>query len=787
MSVLEGLHVVEVSANGAAAMAAKHFADWGARVTILEPPGGTPLREAPPCYDIDGQRRSATWAWLSRGKTATALSAADASALCESAEVVLAESELTEPVLGLAPTDARARFEGKATFVLVSPFATDGPYASYAASDLGLNALGGWMSLLGDPDREPLRPAGGSGGLIPRLTGLYALVAALIGLRHVRRGGEPQFVDLSAQAVAASMLVAPWMVKSMVSFQHQRRGNTWPMGVMECADGYIGCPPLTNTHWELLCQMMGIEDVLEHPQGRDIGWRMQHGAELHDRVRPWLEARTRDEVVELAQAFRLPAAPVQTIADRLDCPQLEARGFWKTVEIDGRDVRVPRVTYSLESLEPVERGPLREAASVDVPATRAAGGSGTTKLPFEGLRILDLTILWSGPYAMMLLGALGADVIKLESVQRPDPYRYTWAPFYRDRWYEWAPLWNDVNCDKRDVTLDLTSDAGREVFERLAREADVVISNYSNRVMPNLGLTPERLHEINPNLIVVNMPGYGTGGPWQDYVGYAVAFEQLVCGEMTGYPDGEPSYCGGFCDPMVGLHAITAIELALLQRERTGRGTTIEVPQCETLDSLFAPEQVAVQMGAPSPSRRGNKHDWMAPHDAYRVAGNDQWITIAVATDAQFQALADTLRRPELASDERFATVDARKANEGALDAAVSEAVADRDPVELERDLQSAGVMACRVAVAHALDEDEGLRHFGFFQELDRDPIGAHAFKTWPFRFSGIDAAHKRRPPTLGEHNAEVLAGLARLSGQELARLREANVIGEEPAGLAQG
>jgi crotonobetainyl-CoA:carnitine CoA-transferase CaiB-like acyl-CoA transferase len=786
VSILEGLHVVEISASGAAAMAAKHLADWGARVTILEPAGGTPLRDAPPYYEIDGARRSATWAWLSRGKTAASLSAADACALCESADVVLAESELTEAVLGLAPGGVRAGFEGRTTFVLVSPFATDGPYASYAASDLGLNALGGWMALLGDADREPLRPAAGSGDLTPRLTGLYGLVAALIGLRHVRNGGEPQFVDLSAQAVAASMLVAPWLVKSLVSFQHQRRGNTWPMGVMECADGYIGCPPLTNAHWELLCQMMGIEDVLENPHGRDIGWRMQHGAELHERVRPWLEARTRSEVVELAQAFRLPAAPVQTIADRLACPQLEARGFWRTAEIAGGEVRVPRVAYSIGGVEPVERGPLREAEAIEVPARRAAGGSGASKLPFEGLRVLDLTILWSGPYAMMMLGALGADVIKVESVQRPDPYRYTWAPFYRDRWFEWAPLWNDSNCDKRDVTLDLTSEAGRGLFERLVRESDIVISNYSNRVMPNLGLTLERLHELNPNLIVVNMPGYGAGGPWQDYVGYAIAFEQLVCGQMTGYADGEPSYCGGFCDPMVGLHVVTAIELALLQRERTGRGTAVEVPQCETLDSLFAPEQIAVQLGAPSPSRRGNKHDWMAPHDAYRVAGNDQWITIAVATDEQFAALANAIGRPDLATDERFGGVAARKANEAALDAAIAEAVAGRDLIELERELQAAGVMACRVAVAHALDEDEGLRHIGFFQELEREPIGVHAFKTWPFRFSGIDASHKRRPPTLGEHNAEVLGGVLGLPEEELARLRGANVIGEEPIGLAQ-
>lgn len=788
VTILAGLHVVEISGNGAAAMAAKHFADWGASVTILEPNGGTPLREEPPFYEKDGDRRSATWAWLSRGKTTvrvgpgTKLTIEAAGQLCESADVVFVESEMALPVLGLTPAQVRPRFEGKTTCVLISPFAPDGPYAHYAATDLGINALGGWMDLLGDPDREPLRPGG---GITPRLSGLFALVAALIGLRHVRQGGAHQFVDLSAQAAAASMIVAPWLVKSMIGYQHKRRGNAWPMGVMECADGFIGIPPLTGTHWELLCQLMEIGDVLEHPQGRDIIYRTQHEDELHERVKPWLRERTRDEIIEQAQSWHLPGAPVQTIAERLDCPQLAARKFWNTAEIDGRPVKVPRVTYSVEGLAPVERSPLREAEKVEIASSSSAAPSDASRsLPFEGLRVLDLSMLWSGPYAMMLLGALGADVLKVESIQRPDPYRYTWAPIGQDHWFERAPLWNDTNCNKRNITLDLTSEAGKELFERLVGEADIVISNFANRVMPNLGLTNERLLSINPRLIAVSMPGYGVGGPWESYVGYAIAFEQLVCGSMTGYADGVPSYCGGFCDPLVGLHVVTSIELALRQREETGKGVEVEVPQCETLDSLFAPEQIAVQHGAPVPSRRGNKHEWMAPHDAYRVAGTDQWITIAVASDDEFAALSTALGRAELESDQRFATIAARKDNEAALDEVITAAVKDEDANALERKLQAVGVMACRVVEPYLLPEDEGLQHIGFFQSLTRELTGTHMFKTWPFRFSSIDASHKRQPPLLGEHTHEILSSQLGLSAEELARLERERVIGTEPLGL---
>ncbi len=786
MSILRGLNVIEVSGQGSAAMAAKHMADWGASVTTLEPPEGSPLRNAPPYYETDGKRRSATWEWLSRGKTAVRSTPEAAREACARADVVFVESEMAPAVLRLKPAELRGNFEGGTTCVLITPFATDGPYADYAASDLGITALGGWMSVLGEPSREPLRPGG---EMIPRISGLFALVAALTGLRHIRQGGAPQYIEVSQQAVAASMLIAPWLVKSMLGFPYERRGNPWPMGPMECADGYVGIPPLTPTHWEMMCQLMGIGEIFEDPQAHDYGWRTAHAEELKARVQPWLSERTRREVFEEAQAFRLPAAPFQTAADRVQCPQLEARGFWKEAEIDGRTVKVPRVSYSIQGSEPIERERLREGGSMEeaVRATAgspyrngARGGDGArpSSKPFEGIRVLDMTWFWSGPYATVMLAALGADVTKIESAQRPDPYRYIWALTARESWWEWSPLWVDTNCGKRSMALDLSSPEGKEIFERMVAGADVVISNYANRVMPNLGLTREHLLSINPNLIAVTMPGYGPGGPWEEYVGYGVAFEQLVCASMTGYEGEAPQMMGGFCDPIVSLHTMTAISLALQQREATGRGMAVEVPQCETLDSIFAPEHIAVQHGAPVPTRHGNKHPWMAPHNAYQTAGNDQWITIAVASDEEFSALANGLGRPELTSDDRFAGSEARKRNEAALDAAIAEVVKERDGPELERELQARGVKACRVVKAYLLPEDEGLQHMGFFKEMTRPITGTHWQKQWPFRFSGIDASHRRPAPIMGEHTHEVIQELLGLSDEELERLEASGVIG---------
>jgi crotonobetainyl-CoA:carnitine CoA-transferase CaiB-like acyl-CoA transferase len=783
MTLLADIRVVEISGRGEAAWTAKHFADWGAEVIVLEPAGGTSLRLEPPHYVADNhQTHSATWTWVSRGKSSIEIGGRfgqrEAIRLCLSADLVLAESEMVPGVLGLSVEELRQTLAGKTTCIAFSPFGLTGPYAGYRAGELGSSAMGGWMAQLGDPRRQPIRP---SGGPLPRVTGAFGFVAGLVALRHARRGGGVQFVDLSLQEVAASITTPGWLTKSMWDAQSERIGNLWPLGVMECADGFVGIPPLTATHWELLCQLTGIADVLDHPEGRSPAYRLKHSKELHERVKPWLAARTRMQVFEEAQQWRLPAAPVHTIADRLDCDQLAARGFWLEREIAGRAIHVPRVPYRIAGAEPTERGPLQPVGDVDGHRKPSVGAEGEARLPYAGLRVLDLTQFWSGPYATMFLGALGADVIKVESPRRPDPYRYTLTQPYRERWYEWGPAWNDTNCDKRSLILDLSSADGHAIFLRLVAQADVVISNFSNRVMPNLGLTSDELQRVNPQLIVVTMPGYGPGGPWQDYVGYAIAFEQLIYASMTGYADGPPLYGGGFCDPLVGMHTVAAIDLALLQRERTGLGTTVEVPQCEVLDSLTAPETIAYQLGAPLPSRRANKHDLMAPHDAYRCAGKDRWLTIAVSSDDEFVALTETLGVPALAHDTRFATARARRENEDALNDAISAAVLEQDAAKLESALQAAGVAACRVLKTYELTDDPQLLHRAFFQPIERAVTGLQEFKTWPFRFSSIDASHKRPPPLMGEHTHEVLRGLLRMSNTEIERLEEIHVSSREP------
>ena len=391
----------------------------------------------------------------------------------------------------------------------------------------------------------------------------------------------------------------------------------------------------------------------------------------------------------------------------------------------------------------------------------------------DGFRILDLTWGIAGPLATMLMADNGAEVVR---VSAPGGDQFAEHPGYR--------VWNR---GKKSLVLDLNQAIGLEVFHRLLPQADALIESFQPGVADRLGIGYETLIQRYPRLVYTSVSGYGQEGSDRDRPGYdgLVQARMGIQEQQPGYREG-PIYLG-FAMPSYSAAFLTLIGTltAVLVREQTGRGTEVEIPQCEILDSVFAPEQIAVQHGAPVPSKRANKDDWMAPHNAYRVAGADQWISIAVASDEEFAALTSALRTPELAKDSRFTTVAARKENEQALDAAISDAVKDQDQVALERALQAAGVKACRVVKAFALPEDEGMKHIGFFQPLSREVTGTHLFKTWPFRFSSIDASHKRPPPLLGEHNSEVLTELLDLSEEELARLESDQVIGTAPLGIA--
>ena len=397
----------------------------------------------------------------------------------------------------------------------------------------------------------------------------------------------------------------------------------------------------------------------------------------------------------------------------------------------------------------------RQSAVHDTPA----------ELPLAGVQIIDLTAFWAGPAATHSLAAFGADVVKIEAIQRPDGIRYSGGMRTDvDDWWEYGWLFHAMNTNKRSVTLDLESEDGVRLFKQLVSQADAVIENFSPRVMDQFGLGADALLGLKPDLVVVRMPAFGLTGPWRDRVGFAPTMEQIAgLAWVTGLPEGPPVPPRGACDPLAGAHAAFVLLAALEFADRTGRGQLVEVPMIETVLNVTATQTIEFEVFGEVLSRRGNRGHPAAIQDLYRCAGEDTWIAISAHTDAQRNALSELAGGTEF--DDWFATQDL----EAAVDA-----------------LASAGVPAAAVVSPSLVTDNPQLRHRGFFERLEHPRTGEGLYPTPPF--APLDGANRwlhRPPPTLGQHNTDVLTELCGLIDADLERLTAQGVIGTRPKGLS--
>ena len=404
------------------------------------------------------------------------------------------------------------------------------------------------------------------------------------------------------------------------------------------------------------------------------------------------------------------------------------------------------------------------------------------KQPFEGIRILDLCFFWAGPYTTSYLGSLGAEVIKVEAIQRPDSFRF--GSIVCDLYWEMSAQWNLINTNKYGLTLDLSNPRGVELFKELVKVSDIVIDNFPPRVMKNFGLTYDVLKQIKQDIIVASLPGYGLTGPWSDYIGFGLAFEQgSGVAYITGYPDGFPLALGGAADPIAGTHAAFAIQAALEHRRKTGKGQLIDVSQTEVLTNFMGPAVIDYSMNKRIWERMGNQNPAMAPHGVFPCKEADSWVAIAVATDDEWKKLCKFIGKPELADNKKFATLNERWKNQEELNSIIGEWTKERMPYEAMEILQKAGIAAGAVNPPDTTFEEPQLQKRDYFYKLTRDIIGEQRYYGFPVKFS--ETKMKMRPaPKLGEHNEYVLGKILKLSKEEIAELEKSQIIGNYPLAM---
>jgi benzylsuccinate CoA-transferase BbsF subunit len=327
--------------------------------------------------------------------------------------------------------------------------------------------------------------------------------------------------------------------------------------------------------------------------------------------------------------------------------------------------------------------------------------------------------------------------------------------------------------------LNLTKPEGVALAKELIKQSDIVVENFATGVMDRLGLGYDELKTIKPDLIMASISGYGHTGPQRNYMAYGPAIPPLTgLSSLTGYVGGPPQEVGlSYGDPNSGITAAVAICAALAARHRTGQGQYIDVSLWESVAALAPEGWMEYAMNEMQPPRQGNRDPWMAPHNCFRCAGQDEWVTIACGTDAEWQALCQAIGQPLLAEDTRFRTAPGRKANEDALEQILSEWAATRAKWEVTRTLQAVGVAAFPSMTSKDLAEDAHLNERGFFARLSHSEIGVRTHTGIPWLLTQSPNGVRQPAPLLGQHTDQVMREVLGYADQEIARFKEEQVL----------
>ena len=776
---LSGISVVEAAESVAGAFCGRMLAGFGARVVKVEPPGGSWTRYAEP--QLDGYappEAGALFLYDNMGKESVELDlrAADGMAeltrLAGEADVVIDDWQpRTRRELGF---DAEALREANPGLVTLSitPFGLSGPYADWRCTPLASLAMGGYLYLSGEPEREPL---GLPGYQAQRLAGMKGYAGVMLALRTREASGLGRAVEVSEMETLVALHQFTIVAHTYDGIVRKRAGarlaagrriGGYPITTLPCKDGYITFSASAPHQWDYLCAAMGREDLLIDSPIADAP-SLRDAADLIDEILlDWVKDKTRQEIVDLAAGvYSVPASPVLDISETLRDSQYNERGLFELFEhSQGGALTFPTAPFRMSATPPVfgrapglgEHNAREQSATAckrrgqERVAAQAKGGGSASgeRAILSGVRVIDLTRVWAGPLAGRILGDFGAHVVKVSDPRIP-----------QDRMMGTN---NKLNRNKDHIALRLDLREGRDALLDLAAVSDVVIESFRPHVMRNFGLDYAALRRARPDVIMCSMSGYGAHGANAEFPAYGTSVESITgIPSLMGYEGEMPMTSGiAYPDPVAGLNAVAAIMTALRHRTATGEGQFIDLALAEGPVCHIGEHIAAAAHNGGQPARAGNSHYEFAPHGVYRALGADRWVAIAVTCEAEWRAFCEAMGRRELQDDPRFGDMAARKANESALNELIAGWTITRDAIELARGLQAAGVAAGAAHTNIDLLNDPHLRERDFFVELDEPGVGRMTYPGQAIITEGMNKREWRASAAPGAHNAGVLVDL---------------------------
>ena len=786
-SALGSFQVLDLT-QGVGQYATRLLADLGADVIRIEPPSGGPARSALPfASDVPGQDRSLSFLHFHTNKRSIVLdleTQADRKTLAGLASSADAMIEDFSPGylagLGFGYADLSAA-NPAIVLTSITPFGQTGPHAQWRGNDLIAQSMSDWMFIVG---AEGDQPCAGPGDPSVHIGGTHGALGTLLALYARRSSGSGQHVDISLQEAmitsSSSMPIGRFSAATQIMRRFGSATNVAGVNCYECSDGHV----VMNIHfaelWKRLIEWID-NPVLNDPYWLNVEARNESAEVADDLIKEFARTMTTEDFLAGARERGLPAAPVNTFSEVGRSKQLAARGWFTQIEHPALGpVRMPGFPWVLHGTPPrfdrsspqldehreeiVHEIGQRPRFSVASPSS-----AGLDRPPLEGIRVIDLTRAWAGPFCTRLLADYGAEVIKIES-----------GLFDTQREGR-AGTYTELNRNKQSITIDLHHPEGQELIKRLAEQSDVLVNNYRPGTLERFNLGYDSLSKINPNIVVLSMPGYGSTGPGRAYASHGA---QLMADSGMFYIWGHPDTPmpmrgkGAIPDFLGGAQGALVVMAAIHARDAIGTGQEVEIAQSEALAAALEIGLLESSINERDWQPAGNRRAFAAPYDVYACRGIEAFCAIGCANDAEWQALCAAIGRPGLGADPRFATLANRLANVDEMDEIIAVWTQELSPRQVMYRLQKSGVTASAVQSGEDVYFDPHLRSRDFVVHVDDPDSG-------PMEVAGLSIHLSATPgrkemdgrPVFAGANDYVFNQLLGLSPSERKRLEDAKAI----------
>ncbi|MCZ8381015.1 CoA transferase [Mycobacterium sp. CPCC 205372] len=765
-TLLASLRVLDAGDADSAGIG-RMYADLGADVLMIEPPGGSADREARPST----AGSSIAFAVHNANKRSVVLdpqSPADrtrfADLLADADIVVDSGPRSRLEAFGLPQATVAARWP-HLVVLSVSDFGATGPRAAWRATDPVLYALSTALSRSGPTSGEPVLPPV---GLASGTAAVQAAWAALVAHFHRLRGGHGEHIDFARFEAVVQALDPPFGSEGQAAVGRKPSAELWrgrPRNqqiypIFGCADGHVRICLLSARQWRGMWRWLGEPERFADPSFETIAARYAASEALNAAIAELFASRSVAELVEQGQARGVPIAAVLTPAEALRCEHFRAVGALSVIEpVAGRQLDVPAGPFVVDGEHVGYRRPAPTLGDAEYgwSATRsAAAAAGDRPLrPFDGMRILDLGVIVAGGELGRLFADLGAEVIKVESAAYPDGLRQT-APGQ-----PMSRSWALTHRNEYSLGLDLRHPAGADVFAGLVAGADAVFANFKPGTLGALGFSYDRLRALNPRIVLAESSAFGATGPWSARMGYG-PLVRASTGITRLWSDGTADSADAtpfdattiFPDHVAARITAIAALAALIDRDRSGTGAHVHISQAEA-----AVNQLAVTYVAQAARAAGLPvDDDDGVHGVHPCAGDDEWCVVSMRTAADRDAVAGVVGSAE--------------------PAAISAWTFRRDKNEVAETMQAAGVPAAPMYRAADVLADPQVRHRALFSEMTH-PLFAMSMptETGPTRYRHIPPADLRPAPMPGEHTREICQKVLGLDVAEVDRLIAEGVL----------